>query len=106
MRDGIKLLSKIIMDTKATSCLLDPIPTSFLKMFIDILLPILTHIINLSLKECSVPPDLKMALIIPLVKKLDLDPELHLEPPIFVKIDGESGSKEATQPCVHHELFQ
>ena len=59
---------KIIMDTKATSCLLDSMPTSFLKVVIDILLPIHTHIINLSFLEGSVPPDIKMALIIPLLK--------------------------------------
>ena len=53
---------KIVMDSKTTSCQLDPIPTSFLKILIDILLPLLTQIINLSFEEGHVPSDLKMAL--------------------------------------------
>lgn len=69
-------IQKLVMTTKATTCKLDPIPTSFLKIIIDVLLPILTHIINLSFKEGSVPSDLKRALIIPLLKKSGIDPEI------------------------------
>ena len=65
-----------MMESKTTYCHFDHIPTSFLKLIIDVLLPILTHIINLSFKEDNVPSVLKKALIIPLLKKLGLDPEI------------------------------
>jgi hypothetical protein len=67
---------KIIMESKTTSCKLDPVPTSFLKIIIDVLLPILTYIINLSFDEAKVPRDLKTALIVPLLKKVGMDPEI------------------------------
>ena len=40
-------VKKMVMNSETTSCRLDPIPTSFFKILIDILLPILTHIINM-----------------------------------------------------------
>ena len=67
---------KIIMNSKATTCKLDPIPTSLLKILIDVLLPILTIIVNLSFEDASFPLELKKALIIPLLKKLGIDPEI------------------------------
>ena len=64
---------KLIMDSKSTTCDLDPIPTWLLKKCVDILLPVLTKMINLSL-HCGVFPDeWKLALVIPLIKKLGLD---------------------------------
>ena len=67
---------KIIMDAKATTCALDPIPTWFLKVIMNVLLPILTRIINLSFEHGIVPTELKRALIIPLLKKILLNPEI------------------------------
>ena len=67
---------KIMMNSKATTCQLDPLPTSFLKLIIDVILPVLTKIINLSFEEGTFPDELKLALILPLLKKLGLDPEL------------------------------
>ena len=69
-------MKKIMMNSKSTTCQLDPLPTTFLKVLIDVMLPILTAITNLSLKEGHVPDDMKMALILPLLKKLGLDPEI------------------------------
>jgi len=75
-------VKKIIMSSSATTCASDPIPTSLLKSSIDILLPTITHIINRSLAEAEVPDSFKMAIIIPLLKKETLDPELfkHYRP--------------------------
>ena len=75
-------VKKIVMSSKVSSCRLDPIPTQFLKILLDVLLPILTNIINLSFDSGSVPTDLKIALILPLLKKLGLDPEIfkHFRP--------------------------
>ena len=69
-------ISKIIKACASKSCELDPIPTWLLKLCLDELLPAITHIVNLSLSTSEVPPKLKFALLVPLIKKLLLDPEL------------------------------
>ena len=67
---------KVIMASKSTTCQLDPLPTPLLKEIIDTLLPVIVTIINMSFDEAHVPDELKMALIIPLLKKLGLDLEI------------------------------
>ena len=63
---------KMIMKTKSTQCSLDPMPTYLVKECIYILLPVTTKIINLSMSEGVMPMSLKKALVIPLLKKLNL----------------------------------
>ena len=46
-----------------------PIPTWLLKLCLSELLPVITYIVNLSLSTSTVPYELKLALIIPLLKK-------------------------------------
>jgi len=65
-------IKKIIMSTKTTQCSLDPIPTKLLKDCIDVLLPIMTRIVNLSLSSGVMPTSLKKPLVNPLLKKLHL----------------------------------
>ena len=48
---------KLVMESKTTSCALDPIPTSLLKQCIDCILPILTIMVNLSLQTGIFPND-------------------------------------------------
>ena len=67
-------LRKIIGKSKKTSCFLDPAPTIFLLQFLDIILPILLKLINLSLEHGCVPDCLKKAVVKPLLKKSSLDP--------------------------------
>ena len=57
------------------SCQLDPIATWLLKLCSDDLAPVITKIINLpvSLEEGYVPDHWKTALVVPLLKKPDLD---------------------------------
>ena len=56
------------------SCALDPIPTPLLVKSIDVLLPIIiTKIINLSLQSGYFPPVWKEALVLPILKKANLD---------------------------------
>ena len=57
------------------SCDLDPIPTKLLYDNLDVLLPTITNLINLSLSTGSVPCDLKTAIVRPLLKKPSLDKE-------------------------------
>ena len=69
---------KIIMDSAKTSCALNPIPTWILakKEVIDALLPTITRIINMSLAEGVIPSTLKRALVTPLIKKSNADPDV------------------------------
>ena len=67
---------KIINSASAKSCELDPIPTTLLYENLDILLPTITNIINISLTTGIVPHDLKTAVVQPLLKKPSFDRNL------------------------------
>ena len=67
-------ISKIIRSS--ASCDLAPIPTWLLKLCLSELLTVITYIVNLSLSTSTVPYELKLALITPLLKKVLLDPEV------------------------------
>ena len=54
-------------------CDLDPIPESLLTTNLDLLMLVITGIVNLSLKSGSVSAKLKEAVIKPLLKKPNLD---------------------------------
>jgi hypothetical protein len=69
-------VKKIVMSSKTTSCRLDPMPTSFLKLMLNVLLPLLTQIVNMSFEQGVMPYNLKEAFVIPLLKKTGLDPEI------------------------------
>ena len=64
---------RIVPQSSAKSCDLDPMPTSLLKGNIDLLAPILTDTINTSLATGVVPVDMKHALVTPILKKRGLD---------------------------------
>ena len=67
---------KTIMSSSSTTCALDPLPTPLTKDCLDVLLPTITAIINRSLREADVPESFKLAIIIPLLKKQTLDPDI------------------------------
>ena len=69
-------ISRLIRKSPSKSCELDPLPTWLLKLCLNELLPVITYIVNTSLSSSEVPPVLKLALIISLIKKLLLDPEI------------------------------
>ena len=69
-------ISKLIRKCASKSCDLDPLPTWLLKLCLEELLPVITHIVNLSLSTSEVPESFKVALIVPLIKKLSLDPDV------------------------------
>ena len=52
------------------------IPTWLLKENIEVLAPVITSIVNISLSSGEVPLELKYALVLPLLKKALLDPEI------------------------------
>jgi hypothetical protein len=66
-------VKKIVLSTQPKSCELDPMPTRLMLDNLDLLLPILTKLINESLLSGSVPPVWKTAVVKPLLKKPSLD---------------------------------
>ena len=66
-------VQKLIEATPKKSCMLDPIPTPLVIGCIDILLPVITKIINISLKTGQFADQWKCALVHPLLKKPGLD---------------------------------
>ncbi|CDQ58613.1 unnamed protein product [Oncorhynchus mykiss] len=72
---SLDTMMKIIMASKPSSCILDPIPTKLLKELLHVLGPPMLNIINGSLSNGCVPNSLKVAVIKPLLKKPNLDPE-------------------------------
>ena len=69
-------IRKLIADSSDKYCQLDPIPTSLLKKCSDVLAPVITSIINLSLTSATFPDNFKHAIVTPLLKKPTLDKEL------------------------------
>ena len=69
-------VSKIIRGSPSKTCCLDPIPTQFVKQCLDLLVPIITRIINQSFEKSCVPKQFKLAAVTPILKKLDLIAEI------------------------------
>ena len=61
------------MEASTKTCKLDPIPTSTLKKCLDTLITPITNIVNKSLVSGSFPEKQKTGVVIPLLKKPDLD---------------------------------
>ena len=66
------LVHDVIFKSSNATCQLDPIPTWLLNECVDVLVPIITRMINLSLVSGCVPENWKLALILLILKKLDL----------------------------------
>ena len=64
-------VQKLILDTAKKSCSLDPMPTSLMLECQDILLPVITSLINMSLKSGQIPDVWKAAIGYPLLKDVD-----------------------------------
>jgi hypothetical protein len=66
-------IKKLVMAAPCKSCNLDPIPTQLLKEIIDVLAATLQTIVNASLQTATVPQQMKVAHVTPLLKKATLD---------------------------------
>ena len=67
-------LSHLIMSSKPTYSIVDPIPTKIVLDCLSVLLPVLVRIVNSSLQSATVPRLFKAAVIKPLLKKNGMDP--------------------------------
>ena len=65
-------VKKLVMKSPNKQCASEPIPTWMLKECLDIILPFLTHIVNLSLQNGRFPDAWKEALLSPLLKNSTL----------------------------------
>ena len=70
-------VSELIKKAAKKSCPLDPMPTSVLLEVLDVLLPVITNMINLSFESGEFASDWKQALLKPLLKKCGLDIAFH-----------------------------
>lgn len=72
-----KEIEKLIKTASSATCDLDPIPTKLLKTeCLEILCPVITNIVNLSMSTGTFPTKFKHALVRPLLKKSHLDAEI------------------------------
>ena len=69
-------LSEVARTVVSKSCSLDPLPAVLLNENFDMLLPTLCRIVNLSLESGRVPPSLKTAIVLSLLKEPSLDHEI------------------------------
>ena len=71
-------IKKLILSSRPKTCALDPVPTALLKQHevLALLLPHLTRLVNQSLTSGMVPQALKVAQVIPRLKKPTLDPDV------------------------------
>ena len=65
-------MKSLMQHSTLKSCALDPIPSTLVSRC-DVLLPVLTRLINMSLKSGQFPVAWKEALVLPLLKKPGLD---------------------------------
>ena len=69
-------LVRVVKEMSSKSCDLDPIPTWLVKGCLEELAPILTDIVNKSLRRASVPESLQKALVMPTIKNPNGDRDL------------------------------
>jgi hypothetical protein len=69
-------IRKLILSSPSKHCDLDPMPTWMLKEHLELLLPVITKLVNLSLATSTVPIQFKNAVVKPLLKKTNLDAEI------------------------------
>ena len=73
---------KMIRTAKPTTCPTDPIPSTIIKENSDIIVSLITSIINKSLQYGTFYDKWKMATVTPLLKKSDLQPQLQNYRPV------------------------
>uniref|UniRef100_A0A671W597 Reverse transcriptase domain-containing protein n=1 Tax=Sparus aurata TaxID=8175 RepID=A0A671W597_SPAAU len=97
---------------KASTCSLDPMPTTLVKSSLPALCPLIMEMINSSLEYDIVPSTFKTALVTPILKKPGLDPDdLHNYRPIsnlhfLSKILERAVATQLQQHMSNHELYE
>ena len=66
-------VAKLLSSVTSKQCALDPVPTWLVKQCADILVPVITSMVNLSLSSATFPHSQKHARVLPHLKKPDMD---------------------------------
>ena len=66
-------IKDLVLKAPTKSCVLDPVPTRVLKACLVEILPLITKVVNLSLRSATMPKSLKTAVIMPVLKKIILE---------------------------------
>ena len=66
---------KVLLNSPPKTCAADPLPTSVLREVVDTLLPFIWVTFNASLREGHLPESQKAAVITPVLKKTNADPD-------------------------------
>ncbi len=109
---NVSQVSGLVLKAKASTCLLDPMPTSLVKACLPALCPFITDIINSSLASGVVPPCFKTASISPILKKSGLDPDdlSNFRPisnlPFLSKVLEKAVAAQLHQHLSDHELYE
>ena len=113
-QDQVLKIVKNLKNSKSTG--LDNIDTNTIKLVINEILPALTHVVNLSLKNQVFPSIYKKSKIIPLLKKPKddpLNPKFYrqvsllpilskiLERAVFIQIESYISENDLLHPCHH-----
>ena len=100
----------VIMGMKNTHCKLDIIPTGILKQILEVFLPVITQIVNLSLTNGEFCKSWKVAVVKPLLKKPGLNlisknyrPISNL--PFISKLVEKCMLKQLIKHCENHKLL-
>ena len=75
-------VQKIIGESKVTYCRTDPIPSKLIKKYKVYFTPVITTLINLSLRSGTFVRDWKLSTVRPLIKKLNLSKDLKNYRPV------------------------
>ena len=66
---------RFLVQSPPKSCSLDPLPTFVLREYLDELLPFIHTMCNVSMQHGTLPESQKAAIVTPILKKYDLDPD-------------------------------
>ncbi|XP_046579589.1 uncharacterized protein LOC124287149 [Haliotis rubra] len=103
-----KELLALIKKSKPTSCALDPIPTKIVVSNIDILIPVILHTVNSSLRSGVVPHSIKKAIVKPLLNKttLDKDESQSYRPVSNLSFISKAVGKRLAEHLEHQNLYE
>ena len=97
-------ICKLIQSSAKKACALDPMPTPLVVSCLDILLPVITTIVNSSLLNGHFPPNWKEAIVTPILKNPSLTSDFSNLRPIsnlqFISKLTERRLRSATNPHV------
>ena len=89
------------MSMKIKSCELDPMPAALFRQYAMELTPIITHVVNTSIKNCTFPLQWKYSIVKPLLKK----PHLELVEKNYRPVSNLSLISKITEKAVLNQII-